>query len=929
MRCSMIINKLSLVTIGTLLFLLTQVAYGALSIPITVAEAIPDNVTGTSRQSEPVTVGIPLPETANITTIDQLGIAGASVGQFRVLKRYSNNNIWWVLVDTQASLTAGGSASLTLTDGSGNFGGTDLASDSGNTITVNTGTASFAINKTNFNLFDSVIVNGTTLVNAGNTGELTIVVNGTSYSSLYSTANVSIEENGPARSVIKATGRLTSAGGSTIGGYTLRMHFYKGKSYVRCDTEISNAYHDATGPIYLDQATMRIPLTISGPLGYTFGYNNTSTSGAISGSAWLYQGNYGQYGDRAPDTGLQIGNGESVVHSLGSSGDYSQGWGIIDNGSSGLAAGIMQMKINEPAGMEFYDNGTVDIALVSRHASSAIVLQGGQHILNIIQLNFFDTRPTNETVRHLSQYPLVARTTLEHYNAAGGIYGISLVSVDDERTFFTENNHTFPEENIQNSLREHVNRNYGWATSGTPNSDWNLKYLMDFLRTGNGALYLSAIQGGIHNGCVATDRSDDFDYYANPIDYRQSTSLWGLSYDEEHTYWEGMAYLYLVSGNEFYRDSIIDFGEWLESFIKVTEYRSFYTLGYPRNWSRSYRNMGILAWILEDSHYVSIVNDMTKLLFKSPDLDSAHSAGVNFERGYVNTTHGVDSDFMSSKLFPQSLNTVSFCMGKDWSSYEKINDVISGLRFFVYGEFYGETDNTCGGFGYKYKYNLDAPNGPGYRSKQSEIAMTHAFYNSGNSVFLDRAQKVMFGDIDCLWGNTVASELGAHALVTAINNYKAGTVTVGFVNPVGNGRVDLQPSFVTDNGNGNYTLTWSEPTDGINSYQIKVAAQPIVDNLNFNQQTRAYQYPPDSYDNFWAVLNIPNEPLPDQSGTSQSITINIPQLISDYNNRYNLTSSDPGYIIFTGSQYYFAIKYFANTGQPMLTDPTILSISID
>ncbi len=904
--------------------------FAAINIPIIISEAIPDNVSGLDRVNEPVTVGIPLPESSGITSIDQLGISGSVIGQFRVLKRHPNNNIWWVLVDTQASVNANGASTLSLINGSGNFGGESLASDVGNQILINTGAATFTINKSNFNILDTVNVNGTGIVSNDNTGQIILEVGGTIYSSINSSPTVSIEENGPARCVVKTTGRLTSSAGSTLGGYILRIHFYKGKSYVRCDTEISNAYQDTTGTIYIDDATLRVPLSITGSLDYEFGYNNTSTSGTISGSAWIYQGNYGQYGDRAPDTGIEIGNNSSTVHSLGNSADYSQGWGIVDNGTAGLVAGIQQLKINEPAGMEFFENGIVDISLVSHHKSSAIALQGGQHILNIVHLNFFDSRLNATQAEHLSQFPLVARTTLYHYNAAGGIYGISMVSVEDERAFFTANNHTFPEENIQNTLRDHVNRNYSWASSGTPNSDWNLKYLMDFMRTGNGALYLSALQGGIHNGCVATDRSDNFNFFDSPIDYHQSSAEWGASYDEEHTYWEGLAYLYLISGNEFYKDSIIDFGEWLEEYIKQTQWRSYYVLGYPRNWSRSYRNIGILAWILENQHYVSMTNDMTSLLFKTPDNDSAHNSGVNFERGYINTANGVDSDFMSSKLFPQSFQIVSFCMGEDWSTYEKLQDIIVGLGFFVYGEFYGETNSSCGGFGYKYKYNLDAANDPGYRSKQSEIVLVQAFYNSGSNYFLDRASKIMFGDIDCLWGNTVASELGAHALITATGKQSAGAIGCGFIDASGDGRVDIKTSHITDNGMGNYTLTWIEPQDDITHYQIKVSSQPLVENVNFNQQTRAYTYSPSSYDNFWAGLNISNEPTPISIGKELTATINIQEVLSAYNNRYGLTISDPGYISYNdNTSYYFAVKYFSDATFSSLPRPVITTININ
>jgi len=327
--------------------------------------------------------------------------------------------------------------------------------------------------------------------------------------------------------------------------------------------------------------------------------------------------------------------------------------------------------------------------------------------------------------------------------------------------------------------------------------------------------------------------------------------------------------------------------------------------------------MNILAWILDSEHYNSTVNNMTNLLFVAVDIDNNHANGVNYERGYINSAHGINSDFMSSKLFPQALQISSFCMGEDWESFERIQDLISGWGHFIYDEFYVYNNDTCGGFGYQYKYDVDNLSIDSLRAKQSEIALARLYRQTSDVNYLERANKIFFQEIDCGWGDTVASEIGAHALVTASNSQ----ADADYINQIGSGRVDIESSHITDNGGGNYTITWTEPQDNINRYQIKFALQPMVNNLNFNQTTRTYQYNPDVYDNFWASLNIDNEPNPRASGDSQSVTINIPQVINDYNNRYGLTIADSGYISYTGSAYYFAVKYF--------TASNTISISAD
>jgi hypothetical protein len=124
-----------------------------------IQEAIYGGVSGVSRRQEPVTVGVPLPDTAAIKSTTQLGLTGASAGQFRILGRWPSGNIEWLLVDTIADVPAGKTnTSISLTNGSGNFGGPSLATESGGRISVSTGPATFSIRKSKFNLIDEAAV---------------------------------------------------------------------------------------------------------------------------------------------------------------------------------------------------------------------------------------------------------------------------------------------------------------------------------------------------------------------------------------------------------------------------------------------------------------------------------------------------------------------------------------------------------------------------------------------------------------------------------------------------------------------------------------------------------------------------------------------------------------------------------------------------
>src|ERR1700722_216998 len=152
------------------------IADAQMNIPLIVQESRVPGTSGVPRSQDPLTVGIPLADSAAIRDATQLGLAGTSAGQFRVLGRWPSGNVKWILVDTLADVTAGGQDTrIVLTNGSGNFGGADLAVDGGKTITVNTGAASFVLRKSNFNLIDQAIVNGKTIVASGSSSGLGVV----------------------------------------------------------------------------------------------------------------------------------------------------------------------------------------------------------------------------------------------------------------------------------------------------------------------------------------------------------------------------------------------------------------------------------------------------------------------------------------------------------------------------------------------------------------------------------------------------------------------------------------------------------------------------------------------------------------------------------------------------------------------------------
>jgi hypothetical protein len=256
------------------------------SIPITVQEALfPGGSTGVARTNEPFcreTGGVPIPDSVGLTNTSTLTLTGASVsaGQFRITGTWPSGNVKWLQVcGILPSLSAGGTATVTLANnGSGNFGGNNLASLAGSTITVNNtggatscgvaGATCFTIKAAgNFNGIDTVTIGATTLVATHSTPASGLVLLGPTPGSfptntqcgagcatVYSSANdanstCSIEINGPVMADVVCYGTHKDGSGNPYMHFTSRLYFFKGKNYAVVEVIPRNAdYSTAATP---------------------------------------------------------------------------------------------------------------------------------------------------------------------------------------------------------------------------------------------------------------------------------------------------------------------------------------------------------------------------------------------------------------------------------------------------------------------------------------------------------------------------------------------------------------------------------------------------------------------------------------------------------------------------------------------------------
>jgi hypothetical protein len=316
-----------------------------LSVALTVVEELPIGTTGCAsagacgitRANEPFTQGVPLKDSTFLgaASVNQLGLTGCSAGQFRSLETWPSGNIKWVEVSgIVSSLMAGGSTTCTLTgNAAGNFGGSNLATDNGATITVATGTSTYVVKKANFNLINTATVGATSIITTSSAATRGLILAGPANpntdcsggcATLYSSANdpsstCAIEENGPVTALLKCTGDLIDNASHVYLHHTTRVTFWKNKDSARFVVSLRNADTDSSsfntatkGFAYFNAALDLASAGGAGTNKYSFG-GKASTIGpttfTASENAQLVQ----LYSDRNQGSGLNGWNTANIA----------------------------------------------------------------------------------------------------------------------------------------------------------------------------------------------------------------------------------------------------------------------------------------------------------------------------------------------------------------------------------------------------------------------------------------------------------------------------------------------------------------------------------------------------------------------------------------------------------------------------------------
>jgi YetA-like protein/Bacterial Ig-like domain (group 1) len=552
--------------------------WAAISVPLTIQEALyQGSVPGVARSNEPFCQGVPLADSAAITSVNVLGLTGATAGQFRILGRWPDGNAKWVEVcGILPSLNAGSTAIVTLTDaGTGNFGGSNLATDNGATITVATGAATFTIKKAHFNVVDQAVVSGTTVLATGSSQGLVITgppatapfpgnvtCTAGSCTVAYSSSNdpnstCTIEKNGPVEAVLNCSGNHVDGSGNIYLHFTVREYFHLGKTSVKVTSILRNADYGASGTFASafkghQGYELRLKPNISGTLNYTFG-NHTATpstgtlnSSGGTDSAYLYQGESQFMISRdwcgylcvpyTTDTGYSVvKNGTTVIS--GTDTQYPQGWADISNSNGvGVEIGVYQLAAYWPKSLEFNGGGTdVRIGIWARENSQPYYQSWPQHSTHDLYLNFHSSALPSPANSFLGfQHYLLARAPYSYYNNAQ-VFPYPLNDPTVEDSYYTNAVTTATPSTLSTNMgccildaspnnqngafALEATRFFAWGNGGGSNqTEFRWSFLMNFLNRGFTGRYLSSAQFYRYQTDSAYPRADGFTWNSHQAD---------------------------------------------------------------------------------------------------------------------------------------------------------------------------------------------------------------------------------------------------------------------------------------------------------------------------------------------------------------------------------------------------------------------------
>jgi hypothetical protein len=456
-----------------------------------------EETSGITRINEPLSVGIPFTKgvlfNANTLSLRDERIQVLPL-QTHVMDRWSDQSCRWLLIDFQATVHANTKAAYSLAWGSDTHTVTPSeisVKQMGDTVCVDTGVATFWVDRENYRPFKRVTVGGNEVLEPCSNHTMLTDVHGQQWTAVV--RKISTEAGGPCRVTLYLEGSFHHPSEQqSIAIFYSRVHFFAGHSVAKVEFTIRNprrAEHPGglwdlgdPGSIYFEDLAMWVNLrggksdaihwtakpnrglrTDDGP--HLEIYQDSS-----GGEHWQSRNHVNRFGSvmnsfrgyKVRASGTTVATGERAQPTL-----------IVSGSGGSIAAAMESFWQNFPKSIEV-DGTRLALRLFPTQHADVFELQAGEQKTHTVYLHF-SSGPAHENPIAWVHQPLRPQVDAQWY-ARSEVFPFMVAEVDDPNREYLDLVHCAIDGDLSFFNRREIVDEYGWRHFGDLYADHEQVY---------------------------------------------------------------------------------------------------------------------------------------------------------------------------------------------------------------------------------------------------------------------------------------------------------------------------------------------------------------------------------------------------------------------------------------------------------------------
>ncbi len=635
---------------------------------------------GISRKDFPVTRGVPFPQGAFKDRVpSQAAVGGKPVPtQARVLGRWPDGSVKWLLADFQADVPAAGKAASQLTlpgRRTPEHPSPVSVRETARRISVSTGPLKFSVSRDRFSLIEQAEFGGRRVVSPGTGDSLVRIresrLEGDGRRYLYGLGGgickaslatdeylATVEEAGPLRTVIRLDGAYQAD--YPMGAYspyrpmrfTIRIHAYAGKPYLRVLHTVTFTANARETEI--EEIAVRLPVRLTGSR------KRCLVSGDVPAHdvSREVKGGGGLLLSQATDHQYHVTERRGEHTRRIAEGGRAAGYALIEDGQTGLAAGLKYMREEHPKAIGIDGSGEgIDLYLWRDPEGKALsfkryeetvhwelgesVYSDGMGVAKTHEYFLHFYNPSQEdprdTITGLLNPPHAA--TDPAYVASAGVAGGFL---ERNRTSFpkteelfdryvewvawnTEAGHWFGCYNFGDHMITFDKDTGRWKLVGRwswNNSEFDPRHglWVQYLRTGDPELFRTAEYSTRHSADVDTCHWNPLRPYTVGGCFRHSVDHWGDEPCPSHTFIDNWVDHYFLTGDARTLDVIREAGEYFLRFCATEDPRLTFSL---RGMANAFRGLCLVYDVTGERRFLDKATQLFEIFLRGQNPDGS------------------------------------------------------------------------------------------------------------------------------------------------------------------------------------------------------------------------------------------------------------------------------------------------------------------